>query len=72
MTWLTRGAIKSVFKITKSFTHTNSYTARDKVHSRFSRASISASKQCIGSARNVEITALADVKRIPDDIQNVS
>ncbi|CDI98693.1 decaprenyl diphosphate synthase subunit 1 [Echinococcus multilocularis] len=38
---------------------------------KFSRASVSAAKRCSGAARDVEMIAMTDVKRIPDDIKNV-
>nr|CDS20343.1 decaprenyl diphosphate synthase subunit 1 [Echinococcus granulosus] len=44
---------------------------RSHAWTKFSRASVSAAKRCSGAARDVEIIAMTDVKRIPDDIKNV-
>ncbi|EUB59835.1 Decaprenyl-diphosphate synthase subunit [Echinococcus granulosus] len=43
----------------------------EQIRTKFSRASVSAAKRCSGAARDVEIIAMTDVKRIPDDIKNV-
>lgn len=42
-----------------------------QLRTKFSRASVSAAKECTGTARDVEMLAMADVKRIPNDVKNV-
>ncbi|VDO04962.1 unnamed protein product [Rodentolepis nana] len=71
MTLLARTGLKSILNVFKNFSHTISSDISVIARPKFSRASISASKQCTGSARDVEISALTDVKRIPSDIKTV-
>ncbi|KAM3182301.1 hypothetical protein ACTXT7_012677 [Hymenolepis weldensis] len=71
MTLLARNNLKYILKVSKNFSHAISSSVSDNARYKFSRASISASKQCTGTARDVEINALSDVRRIPDDIKNV-
>nr|CDS26767.1 decaprenyl diphosphate synthase subunit 1 [Hymenolepis microstoma] len=71
MTLLARSGLRSILNVSKSFSHTISSGSSVIARPKFSRASISASKQCTGTARDVEINALTDVKRIPDDIKTV-
>lgn len=62
----------SIFGLSSKLSSLKHTIVPEQLRTKFSRASVSAAKQCTGAARDVEMIAMADVKRMPNDIKNVS
>ncbi|KAL5109597.1 hypothetical protein TcWFU_010364 [Taenia crassiceps] len=66
----TRRAFGSIFDLSTKLTTIKHTIVAEQLRTKFSRASVSAAKQCTGTARDVEMFAMADVKRISVDVKN--
>uniref|UniRef100_A0A915EVT1 Decaprenyl-diphosphate synthase subunit 1 n=1 Tax=Echinococcus canadensis TaxID=519352 RepID=A0A915EVT1_9CEST len=71
MSLLVRRSLGCICDFSNKLTRLRFTIITEQIRTKFSRASVSAAKRCSGAARDVEMIAMTDVKRIPDDIKNV-